>query len=246
MKTIKLLLIIVLTSYSIIIIAQDVMNPYINLTNIDLNFSPNEVTIFPPSWASQSPPYYTWANKGLVSGYSGEYEINLAWHPWNTYFSQGIGFGLHISYGMEIVSFPFTPDCVFSPLGCSGLASSTERNLYMPSDPYDSNTDSWGGLSNKFYQPRLQNTTDQTLASQAFGESVPLFYGQNDKILPHTVIKHTVYVHCGPLTYSPPYPDIEYSFSWTYDNTRGRMRYYPFCTCNSCPSLCTENKAMSS
>lgn len=71
--------------------------------------------------------------------------------------------------------------------------------------------------------------------------SVPLAYGANDKIMPHTAIKHTVYVHCGPLTNSSPYPDILYSFSWIYDNTRGRMRYYPFCSCNACPP-CSENQ----
>ena len=110
----------------------------------------------------------------------------------------------------------------------------------MPIDPYDVQTNSWGGLTNKFYVPKLVNGEDQTLASYAFGKSVPLAYGTTDRIMPHTVIKHTVYVHCGVLTSIAPYPPILYSFSWIYDNTRGRMRYYPFCPCNSCPSTCTE------
>lgn len=116
------------------------MNPYFNHLSIDLSLTSvfNPIKIFPPSWHYQPVPYYTWGDRGTLSGYSGEYEINLGRHPWDQYSIPGVGFGLHVSYGMEIVSFPFTPDCAFSsPLGCSGLAGTTDRNLYMPTDLYN-------------------------------------------------------------------------------------------------------------
>ena len=67
---------------------QDVMNPYVNLPLIDLSAQPNEVAIFPPSWNSQPNPVYSWANRGLYPGYSGEYEILLGRHPWDAFSSQ--------------------------------------------------------------------------------------------------------------------------------------------------------------
>lgn len=45
-------------------------------------------------------------------------------------------------------------------------------------------------------------------------------------LLPHTAIKHTVYLHC-PVT-----NDVVTQFSWIYDNTRGMMRCYPFTDSN--------------
>jgi hypothetical protein len=45
--------------------------------------------------------------------------------------------------------------------------------------------------------------------------------GSHGIILPHTVIKHTIY-------FKPSNCSIEDSISWVYDNTRGRMRNYPF------------------
>lgn len=40
-------------------------------------------------------------------------------------------------------------------------------------------------------------------------------------VLPHTIIKHTIY-------FKPSSCAIEDSISWLYDNTRGRMKSYPF------------------
>lgn len=43
-------------------------------------------------------------------------------------------------------------------------------------------------------------------------------------IFPHTILKHTIFFHCGDDANSP----IVDSLSWIYDNTRGKMRKYPF------------------
>lgn len=44
-------------------------------------------------------------------------------------------------------------------------------------------------------------------------------------VLPQSVIKHTIKIHCDD---SPSNLDEAYEMSFVYDNTRGRMRWYPF------------------
>lgn len=62
-----------------------------------------------------------------------------------------------------------------------------------------------------------------TLTSYAFCKAI--YPSVNDRVLlPHTVLKHTLYFHCGESVSSP----ILDSISWIYDNTRGVMNTYPF------------------
>lgn len=61
-----------------------------------------------------------------------------------------------------------------------------------------------------------------TLASGFFLGNAPQALCDNDQEirLPHTVLKHTLYASKDQVVID--------SISWVYDNTRGRMRYYPF------------------
>ena len=52
--------------------------------------------------------------------------------------------------------------------------------------------------------------------------------GADRKYLPHTAIKHTVYIHCTSSYTS----DIMDSIVWVYDNTRG-----------PCPCVCPHARA---
>jgi len=49
-------------------------------------------------------------------------------------------------------------------------------------------------------------------------------WGDARIFLPHTVLKHTLYYHCGTTIDTP----IIDSLIWIYDNTRGHMARYPF------------------
>ena len=67
MKTIKLLFLVALTCFNpFLIFSQGVINPYINLSSINLTLSANPLTIYPPSWVNQNPPYYRFGNRPLI------------------------------------------------------------------------------------------------------------------------------------------------------------------------------------
>lgn len=231
----KLSILIAIMMADTICWAQNVMNPYINTSTI----TPGSLTItlpfYDPGWG-----VYTWENRPLVGGYSGEYEIILGRRPFN-FYTDPTGWDRHVSYSMEVVSFPFMPRCAFDN-DCD-VASGNDRFLYMPpaTPAYDPVAEKWGNLTNRFYQPNLTNTIDQTLASNAFVRALPLGTNPGNNVLPHSVIKHTVYFHCDHQTNNPPYPPVVYSFSWLYDNTRGRQRFYPPCNCN-CSTGCTMSE----
>jgi len=103
--------------------SQDVGNPYLNsspLLNTALDFPVNN-----------SPLPVSFYNTSNYTGYDGEYEIILPANDffWGNFFL-GIGTNTYtISYSMEVVSFPFLPDCYLNTSGCSGVAN---RNLIMP------------------------------------------------------------------------------------------------------------------
>lgn len=237
MKKTLLLFLLLNTGY---VLCQNIFNPY--YFDSATNQYPSQLITIPVGAATPLAGY-TWSNKNLITGYSGEYEISMIRHPWRFYTAQGSPpQTLHLSYSMEVVSFPFMPSCTFLNNGCQILSNQLIRPLYLPHDPYNNTDKSWGDLSNVFTAPEFSNTFDQTLASNAFVRTNPLVADFQNKILPHTVIKHTVYIHCGSEVNSPPYPPVLYSFSWVYDNTRGRMRYYPPCNCN-CTGLggCTQD-----
>lgn len=201
--------------------SQDAFNAYQvgTISSADITLSTNSQISF------------TWFNRSLVGGYSGEYEITLARHPWSKWMPSATSNPVHISYSMEVVGFPFTNECASFTNGCAG---SQGRPFFMPLT-YSPNQ--MGNVTTYFHNLDWDNSDDQTLVSYAFQSNLPLTQNQNNIILPHTAIKHTIYLHCGAYTNQPPYPPILYSQSWVYDNTRGRMRFYPFCI--NQPGNCT-------
>ncbi|MBU2650327.1 MAG: T9SS type A sorting domain-containing protein [Bacteroidetes bacterium] len=70
---------------------------------------------------------------------------------------------------------------------------------------------------------------DYGLISAGFYVPIPCSNdNQKDVWFPHTIIKHTVYFHCGPSLED----NIVDSLYWIYDNTRGTMKGYPFVSTN--------------
>jgi hypothetical protein len=106
----------------------------------------------------------------------------------------------------------------------------------MPVDPYTpvQGGGYWNYLTNKM--PFLgepfatySGLTHQSLVSYAFTKDIPLPNPPGRSILPHSVLKHTINIHC----YQPKtLLNKVTSFSWYTDNTRGRMRFYPFISSN--------------
>lgn len=175
--------------------------------------------------------------------YDGEYEIVLDKLFWiSNLFSSPIC----ISFQYELVSFPFVIDCAFTG-GCGYNCSpsiplnySDERKLSMPEFPgvYSSIDKAWiypqyGGFTPILYiQTPLRkffgqassdgNNPGHVLASRAFSSNT-LWYDSRAN-LPHSILKVNLNLHCG----SDITGTIINSLSFVYDNTRGRMRFYPF------------------
>ena len=217
--------------------SQEIFNPYVNsvrnsddITITDVNLQAVGAIYYP------APNEVSWFNRDNVAAYYGEYEIDLTRHPWQDYDLSSFT-PLNWSYSMETVSFPFYPECSFLPSGCSALMNTNTRPLGIP-DPslMPFQNDAWGSLTNKFYHDGASGH-DQALASIRFLHSTPWLAAAGGVLLPHTVIKHTVYLHCESPSASNPNPAVITSFSWIYDNTRGRMKYYPFCNCNCISGL---------
>lgn len=161
-----------------------------------------------------------------------------------------------ISYHFETVSFPFIVECSFSGTGdCTQATpcSTHTRNLQLPQEdashftyiPNDhcfqyqylvnnSATDKFylktpeynvlGPFSSGNMGPPPHNA--HTLASAGFIRTTGLGFSRN--VIPHSIIKPVIKIHCGE---DETYPVIS-EISFYYDNTRGRMRYYPFNECN--------------
>jgi hypothetical protein len=72
-----------------------------------------------------------------------------------------------------------------------------------------------------------------TLISRCLTLSDPYEYHVPDRILyPHTVLKHTIYIHANTSITSP----VLDSYSFVLDHTRGRMSYYPFVNTYTTPA----------
>ena len=188
----------------------------------------------------------------VLVGYTGEYQIFLekypasgvGGHPW--VYSSALNSNT-ITYKIEAVSFPFTPNC----FSCQTFFPSTPfRILRMPDDqfPYVGTQKAWirntsslppatgvsftnnyllrrefSGIYDDPISPFVEdNTHYSTLASQGIPKFGDEFH--DDRVFyPHTILKHTFYMHCGDETQ----PIVD-SFSFVLDHTRGRMSYYPF------------------
>jgi len=173
---------------------------------------------------------------------AGEYLIYFDRLHWYNWLASG---EFNLAYKLETVSFPFQPDCLNA--SCIGV---TTRDLVAGallktefSLPWYSfnNTHGYSDGNNLVletpilvYDPIFgPNSYVAQLASNFYTSSDIATYpqigipstlhgcGECDITLPHTAIKHTIYLICNSN-------NIIDSISWVYDNTRGRMRYYPF------------------
>lgn len=173
----------------------------------------------------------------FYSNYIGEYQIHLKdWLHWIDRMA------LSVNYRIEVVSFPFTPRDTavvagdrrmvmpalqsFGPIEsgtyCAGWGwernvpgQTNPRNLMRattgPMSTVNAGSNNWMSLPTS-----LVSTTFQLFSLAGCGpDSI------NRQWLPHTVLKHTLVAHNSD-------GDPVDSVSWVYDNTRGRMRYYPF------------------
>ncbi len=185
--------------------------------------------------------------RSINGGYTGEYMISLNHLHWNIAWSTNTNSFYPSSwannaktYKMEVVSFPFTCNCYNDATGCAYPVSPIDkRRLYMPEDNYDFSTQSWGDIKNTRLNGLFTNSgpgapisgadgLPDNLVSDNFHSNYPANNGTRT-LLPHTAIKHTIYLHCTNSITSA----ITDSIVWIYDNTRGRMRYYPFVSQNS-------------
>ncbi len=188
----------------------------------------------------------------IIQNWNGEYQIFLDQFFWTANPSQGNNFeSAAISFSIEVVSFPFIPDD-FEPNQHNNSTNFTDRHLStkivtdgyqleylgIENQPYEVDYKGLGwayGGYNIFLKLDNNNTCDEPpyfecegdygLISQVYSPGNGLTYGYDYQcILPHTVLKHTLYFHCGDTKESP----VIDSISWIYDNTRGMMRGYPF------------------
>jgi hypothetical protein len=173
---------------------------------------------------------------GSTMFYDGEYMINVSdWFWYGSYPSD------RISYQIEVVSFPFVPDCFsFGSSTSSCMDGSTDRDFVTLADSelgqinhasgvgYGWQDNGWaiyresdpdGFLGGGYSQPN-------GLVSNFYCAGVPS--STNRKLFPHTVLKHTLNLH------DEAGEEIIDSISWLYDLTRGRMRNYPFNESNVC------------
>ena len=190
-----------------------------------------------------------------TAGYLGEYQIFLNNHPWTT--SPALNANA-ISYKIEAVSFPFTPNCVYCQ---TFFGATTDRVLRMPSEqfPYDPAQNSWVRNTTGLSTPPVGNTNDYLLRREFTGQYAdpsvsasgisgnthyatlasagiprhsitPLAEYHSERVFyPHTILKHSFYMHCGNNITDP----IIDSMVFIIDHTRGKMSEYPFISTNS-------------
>jgi hypothetical protein len=254
----KFKLILILALLSEFINAQDIINPYNNnLTRDDLLYD-NSTSLYSRDFLFNGLRF----NNGAYYNGEYEISIEkLPWYYLfiDPAFSVNPHLPLiyAISYSYEVVSLPFMMDCVYSSGNCTeqvNPCSTHVRNLSLPMEDAQHFTFL---QNNNYFQyvtaPPFPNTSDKlylktplrefityqssgnmgggnfanTLVSGGFKNSGGI--GDNRFVLPHGIIKTTINIHCGPDIFSDP---IVKTLSYYYDNTRGRMRYYPFLPCN--------------
>nr|MBK9650423.1 hypothetical protein [Bacteroidota bacterium] len=198
------------------------INPYLDYNTFSptiiqsLNYGAPNIT---------SPPFlYDWSQPPINGGYTGEYMITMQDHFWRIAYPNNA-----LSYKVEVVGFPFTMSCWDQPQSCAyPISPLSTRDMYMPDDSYNSVTKKWNNLVNvrsngEFTGDIGGSFIPEVLVSKFFLNAV-VFNLPSRNILSHTVTKHTIYLHCGSSTND----GVISQFSFYYDNTRGRMRNYPF------------------
>ncbi len=220
-------------------ISQDVINSY-----LDYSWQPSG------NLNITSTPSLYYINESTET-YNGEYEILLdESNPWGNQFCGGISNApfdfskFALSYKIELVSFPFSTECAFpssaNPSG--GCNQPSERILNVADDLLYNQVNKWEYEPSNVLEYSLWRITEErlfnrnstfvkafsdqsnpnTLVSSAFVKTTGTAAGRY--VLPHSILKHTVFLRCGNLINSP----ILSSFTWYSDLTRGRMREYPF------------------
>jgi hypothetical protein len=184
------------------------------------------------------------SNDGL-GNYNGEYQVFLD----KLYWEKDADFeDAAKSFSIQVVSFPFIPkELDDNDVNASSLHQETDRifevqlmtgynygYLDQSGNNYTYDGIGWQYGNWKIYSKINNSYTcesgpydmcrgDYGLISAGFAS--PLSYNNyDDAWLPHTILKHTIYFHCGPEITD----EIIDSLSWIYDNTRGSMRTYPF------------------
>lgn len=174
---------------------------------------------------------------------AGEYLIYFDHLEWYNWLADG---EFELAYKLESVSFPFQPDCINA--SCIG---STSRNLVAVASVKTEFNLPWYSFNNTLgysngynlvletpiinFDPLIGPNSYLAQLSSNFYTATGIatfppigipsaIHGCSlcDITLPHTAIKHTIYLICNSSH------NIIDSISWVYDNTRGRMRYYPF------------------
>lgn len=194
----------------------------------------------------QEPVIDHWPKAGNdLTGYTGEYQIFLDKFFWEA----NSEFDASVSFSIEVVSFPFIPDEInpdqdnpansFNNRTLSSDFITDENNTqfkHLSSQSSDGNYEGvgWEYGDYHIYKKIINiNTCDKSgqdyicwgdydLISMAYYTGIQANW-YNDCHFPHTILKHTLYFHCGDSTTS-----ILDSLSWLYDNTRGMMNRYPF------------------
>ncbi len=241
------ILIIVLTLNFTDLVGQDIINPYFDHNGqliSDLNNSYNTGFIYTDGGCGAYDGEYE-----IVLDLLGWGNTSKMLRHWNFQLSQWEELydlnDFALSYSVEVVSFPFALDCAFpsssNPYGgCEFLST---REFTVPIDAiYSASDNKWiypqyGSGSFTFDLWRKLNkeefTRDQFKYTAISDESNALIstafvydngFFEDRRVLPHTVLKHTVNIHCGPDINSQPIG----SFEFYVDLTRGRYREFPF------------------
>ncbi len=218
-------IILIFLFYSFLLCAQNIEDAY------KLHSTPT-----PSHWPGDEIVYW-----------DGEYQIFLDMFFWNNHPNRPLE-PAAISFSIEVVSFPFIPEN-FNPSTDNNFSQEQTRNLntdiasgynlayYTVDNP--STLPDYAGIGWQFggYNifkklDNINNCDDEAnymcrgdygLISQVYANGLSHNWDQQCH-LPHTVLKHTLYFHCGESIDN----EIIDSISWVYDNTRGAMRSYPF------------------
>ena len=144
-----------------------------------------------------------------------------------------------ISYKIEVVSFPFIPSGFFT----TGDAGTTTRDLVLPfQSTYGvincgesgAHGFGWNGVlyketNNIPFKNSSGEAFDITLASNSYLSQTGYNCNTASMYIPHAVLKIIINFHDGGNINEP----ILYSIPYIIDNTRGRLREYPFINTNS-------------
>ncbi len=201
--------------------SQDLLNPYSNYDT-----KPRTDLIFHHGFLGSL--IFDYNTSDNVGAFNGEYEIILDKYPWGTESLVEIINGVPLfdldnfalSFKIELVSFPFSIDCAFPSLNDSngGCVGSIDRVFNVPGDnSIDPTIDKafWIypigdgtslnllrniSLLKPFDRQPFRTISDQShnnaLVSIAFGKDMGA--SLNHTLLPHSVLKHTINIHCGP------------------------------------------------